>query len=319
MQLFSVSIHKEVGVLQESRLFRILYYLLDKKHATAPELARKFEVSVRTIYRDVDRLSSAGIPIYITTGRNGGIALLDGYVLNKFMISEKEKQEILIGVQSLSAIQYPNTENILTKLGALFGTASQNIIDVDFSRWGSTAGREKQLFHLLKNAILERMQLRFDYFTSNGKNTHREVQPYKLLYKDKAWYLYAFCLLSNDWRLFRITRIKNCVTTNIHFEAKEKDSPHIWPPPESMGTLIDIELTFPHEVGYRLYDLLDDSSIFHEQDRIRVSLTLPENEWLYDFIMSFGDKVTIIHPKSLRDKIVKRYLEALAHYEEEYE
>ncbi|MEM1485899.1 YafY family protein [Oscillospiraceae bacterium PP1C4] len=305
--------------MQESRLFKIIYYLLDKGRATAPELAEKLEVSVRTIYRDVDRLSSAGIPIYITMGRNGGIQLLDGYVLEKSMLSDKEKQEILMGIQSLCAVQYPNANAILTKMGALFGTISQNWIDVDFSRWGSNVEREKQLFHLLKNSILERTQIIFDYFTSGGKNTHRNVEPIKLLYKDRAWYLYAFCLLSNDWRLFRLSRIKNCVATDTPFEANRKESPSIWPPPENMGSLIDIELLFPSEVGYRLYDILDDSSITQEQDQIRVTLTLPENEWLYDFIMSFGNKVTILRPMHLKDNVVQRYKAALAHYGEESE
>lgn len=101
--------------LQESRLFRILYYLLDKGRATAPELAEKFEVSVRTIYRDVDAMSSAGIPIYVTTGRNGGIQFLDDYVLDKSFFSDSEKLEILSGLQSLSAVQYPEADTILKK------------------------------------------------------------------------------------------------------------------------------------------------------------------------------------------------------------
>ena len=95
--------------MQESRLFRILYYLLEKGHATAPELAEKFEVSVRTIYRDVDALSSAGIPVYVTAGRKGGIQFLDDYVLNRAFFSDEEKLEIISGLQSLSAVQYPET------------------------------------------------------------------------------------------------------------------------------------------------------------------------------------------------------------------
>lgn len=79
--------------MQESRLFRILYYLLDKGQATAPELAEKFEVSVRTIYRDIDAMSSAGIPIYVTTGRNGGIRFLDGHILDKTFFSSGENRK----------------------------------------------------------------------------------------------------------------------------------------------------------------------------------------------------------------------------------
>ena len=132
--------------MQESRLFRILYYLLDKGHATAPELAEKFEVSVRTIYRDVDAISSAGIPIYVTTGRNGGIQFLDDYVLNKSFFSDSEKLEILSSLQSLSAVQYPEVDTILNKLGAIFQTSLTDWIDVDFSRWGSVAESENKLF-----------------------------------------------------------------------------------------------------------------------------------------------------------------------------
>ena len=119
--------------MQESRLFRILYYLLDKGHATAPELAEKFEVSVRTIYRDVDAISSAGIPIYVTTGRNGGIRFLDDYVLDKSFFSDSEKLEILSSLQSLSAVQYPEVETVLKKLGAIFQIGLTDWIDVDYS------------------------------------------------------------------------------------------------------------------------------------------------------------------------------------------
>ena len=142
--------------MQESRLFRILYYLLDKGRATAPELAEKFEVSVRTIYRDVDVMSSAGIPIYVTTGRNGGIQFLDDYVLDKSFFSDSEKLEILSGLQSLSAVQYPEVDTILKKIGAVFQTRLTDWIDVDFSRWGSVAENENRLFRLLKQTSLDK-------------------------------------------------------------------------------------------------------------------------------------------------------------------
>ena len=145
--------------MQESRLFRILYYLLDKGRATAPELAEKFEVSVRTIYRDVDAISSAGIPIYVTTGRNGGIQFLDEYVLNKSFFSDSEKLEILSSLQSLSAVQYPEGDTILNKLGAIFQTSFTDWIDVDFSRWGSVAESEIDCLDNLSKPYLKTVRL----------------------------------------------------------------------------------------------------------------------------------------------------------------
>lgn len=106
--------------MSDSRLFKILYYRLDKGRTTAPVLADQFEVSLRTIYRDVEALSGAGIPIYTESGRNGGICLLHDFVLDKTLLSEPERQEILAAVQTISATGYPSEDDMLTKLSALF-------------------------------------------------------------------------------------------------------------------------------------------------------------------------------------------------------
>ena len=304
--------------MQESRLFRILYYLLDKGRATAPELAEKFEVSVRTIYRDVDAISSAGIPIYVTTGRNGGIQFLDDYVLNKSFFSDSEKLEILSSLQSLSAVQYPEVDTVLNKLGAIFQIGLTDWIDVDFSRWGSVAENENRLFRQLKLSILENREITFDYHTSSGNSGKRNVYPYKLVYKDRAWYLYAFCVSRNENRLFRLSRIKNLILTEAHFERKADIQYHsVFPKPEKIGDLIDLELEFTLDVGYRLFDTLDDATITKHEDGYTVKLTLPENNWLYDFLMSFGNKVTIIRPKSIRQTLKPRHEEASDHHKRE--
>ena len=305
--------------MQESRLFRILYYLLDKGHATAPELAEKFEVSVRTIYRDVDAISSAGIPIYVTTGRNGGIQFLDDYVLNKTFFSDSEKLEILSGLQSLSAVQYPEADTVLKKLGAIFQVGLTDWIDVDFSRWGSSAESENRLFRQLKQAILENCEIIFDYYNSTGDGSKRNVYPYKLIYKDKAWYLFAFCLSRNKNRLFRLSRIKNLFLTEVHFERKTDICQYnsVFPIPEEIGNLIDLELEFTLDVGYRLFDTLDDTAIIKHENGYTVKLTLPENNWLYDFLMSFGDKVTIVRPKSIRQILKAKHEAAREHHKGE--
>ncbi len=304
--------------MQESRLFKILYYLLDKGHATAPELAEKFEVSVRTIYRDVDAISSAGIPIYVTTGRNGGIQFLDNYVLNKSFFSDSEKLEILSGLQSLSAVQYPEVDAVLNKLDAIFQIGLTDWIDVDFSRWGSVAENENRLFRQLKQSILENREITFDYHTSSGNSGKRNVYPYKLVYKDRAWYLYAFFVSRNENRLFRLSRIKNLILTEAHFERKADIQYHsVFPKPEKIGALIDLELEFTLDVGYRLFDTLDDAAITKHKDGYTVKLTLPENNWLYDFLMSFGNKVTIIRPKSIRQTLKMKHEAARDHHKGE--
>lgn len=303
--------------MSESRLFKILYYLLDKGTVTAPELAKKFEVSVRTIYRDIDMLSGAGIPVYTTTGHGGGIHLFDNFVLKKSLLSEQEMQDILIGVQSLSAVQYPDTDGVMSKLKATFQIAESDWIEIDFSRWGSIVEKEKQYFEMLKRSILGRQEIQFLYYNSLGEVSQRRCQPLKMVYKDKAWYLYAYCLKRNDYRLFRISRIKELLVTDQYFKSHSEMKESVFSLMEEMGKPITIELSFPKEVSYRVYDTFEDDVIKWNGQEIRVNVTLPETEWLYSFIMSFGNQISILYPLSLKEKIIERYKNAIKHYEED--
>lgn len=306
--------------MQESRLFGILYYLLNKGHATAPELAEKFEVSVRTIYRDIDAISSAGVPIYVTTGRKGGIRLLEDYVLDKSFFSDSEKLEILSGLQSLSAVQSPETDTVLKKLGAIFQIGLTDWIEVDFSPWGSVAANENRLFRKLKQAIFENREISFDYYKSSGENGKRNVCPYKLVFKDKAWYLYAFCYTRDENRLFRLSRIKNLILTEKQRQRRTDAHQYhsVYPAPEKIGNLIELELEFTLDVGYRLFDTLDDSAITGHENGYTVKLTLPENDWLYDYLISFGNKVTIIRPNSIRQTLITKLEVARNHHKGVY-
>ena len=303
--------------MSESRLFKILYYLLDKGTVTAPELAKKFEVSVRTIYRDIDMLSGAGIPVYTTTGHGGGIHLFDNFVLKKSLLSEQEMQDILIGVQSLSAVQYPDTDGVMSKLKATFQIAESDWIEIDFSRWGSIVEKEKQYFEMLKRSILGRQEIQFLYYNSLGEVSQRRCQPLKMVYKDKAWYLYAYCLKRNDYRLFRISRIKELLVTDQYFKSHSEMKESVFSLMEEMGKPITIELSFPKEVSYRVYDTFEDDVIKWNGQEIRVNVTLPETEWLYSFIMSFGNQISILYPISLKEKIIERYKIALKQFEED--
>lgn len=121
--------------MQESRLFKIVYYLLEHEKSTASELAEKFEVSVRTIYRDIDALSSAGIPICATQGKGGGIYLLDNFVLDRSVFSDNEKEQILTALKGISAADGNNLDELLTKLRALFEIKESSWIEVDFTSW----------------------------------------------------------------------------------------------------------------------------------------------------------------------------------------
>ena len=283
--------------MQESRLFKILYHLLDKGQATAPELAERFEVSVRTIYRDIDALSGAGIPVYTEAGRNGGIHLLNDFVLDKTILSETEKQEILAALQSIHITRNMDGSRTLQKLSALFQLHSENWLEVDFSRWGNP-GYDNETFELLRSAVIRRRNVKLRYAGSYEEIRERTVQPYKLVYKAKAWYLQAFCTEKQDWRVFKLNRI-------LELEVLEEGFSQLNPPgpiETFEGEYPKVTLRFPKEMSYRVYDEFDKTQIQRQENGdLIVSANMPEDPWLIGFLLSFGTRVDILSPAHLKE------------------
>ena len=288
--------------MQESRLFKIVYYLLDNGQATAPELAARFEVSVRTIYRDIDALSAAGIPIYAETGRNGGIRLMHDFVLDHAVLSGEEKQEILAALQSIHVTQNIAESQTLQKLSALFHLSSENWLEIDFSRWGNQ-GFDREKFELLKTAVIHCRQIRIRYAGSDGMERERTVQPYKLVYKSKAWYLKAFCTEKQDMRTFKLNRILELTLLEESFVRRSF-------PAEPEDSEIDcplVTLRFPKEMAYRVYDEFDESQIERQENGDLIAAArMPEGAWLVSFLLSFGTQVEILSPAHLREEIARQ-------------
>ncbi|HEY9062215.1 MAG TPA: YafY family protein [Pseudobacteroides sp.] len=292
--------------MQISRLFEIVYLLMNKKNMTAKELAAHFEVSIRTILRDIDTLTTAGIPIYTTQGKGGGISILDSYILNKTVLSEDEQNQILFALQGLSATHNIDTDNILVKLQSLFEKADSNWIEVDFSRWGNSV-TDKAKFDCLKNAIIKKQALAFNYSNSYGETRDRKVYPLKLAFKSKSWYLQAFCLPKENYRTFKVNRMRNIETidetfSGMAFQIPEMDSTEYQSP-----CLLDVKLLFSPHVAYRVYDEFDEKDITKNEDgSFVVAMKLPNDYWLYDYILSFGDSIEVLEPQSVRNEIVKQ-------------
>lgn len=288
--------------MQESRLFKIVYYLLDKGPAAAQKLAEEFEVSVRTIYRDLDALSAAGIPVYAKTGRNGGICLLNDFVLDKTILSTDEKQEILAALQGLNIMQDINGSRTLQKLSAMFQLHSENWLEVDFSGWGKE-GSDKEKFELLKSAIIRHHAVKIHYAGSYKEISERTVQPHKLSYKAKAWYLKAFCEEKQDWRTFKVNRILDVKILNESFSPRS--FPETTENSEEEYPLIT--LRFPAEMAYRVYDEFDKSQMQRQADgSFIVSAKMPEDAWLTGFLLSFGTQVDILSPAYLKEAVARQ-------------
>jgi predicted DNA-binding transcriptional regulator YafY len=233
-----------------SRLFEIVYILIAKKNVTSEELAKHFEVSVRTIYRDINTLCEAGIPIYSKQGKNGGISIVESYILDKTLLSNKEQNEILIGLQSLGAIKYPEVENIVSKISTVFNKQDEKWIDIDFSNWGSSE-EEKGIFSILKSSILDRKLIEFSYYNSKGEVEKRIVEPMQLIFKGRNWYLYGFCRNKSDYRIFKIYRMREIEILSESFERKDKNY-KIENNNNYNETCISIKIS--KKIAYRVYD-----------------------------------------------------------------
>lgn len=286
--------------MQESRLFKIVYYLLNKGQVTAAELAEKFEVSVRTIYRDIDALSGAGIPVYAETGRNGGISLLDNFVLDRTILSERERRDILGALQSLAATGNTCDEATLDKLSAIFQLSSNNWYEVDFSRWGEHT-QDNDKFEALKRAVICHKCVMISYVGAYKAESSRVIHPLKLLYKSRAWYVKAYCTEKEDFRVFKLSRI-------IGWKLLEEEfTPISYPEPAEEETTSEqdsdpIILRFPREVAYRVYDEFDIKQVRQQENGdLLVSATMPQDAWLTGFLLSFGAQVEVVSPLYLRD------------------
>lgn len=303
-----------------NRLLSIIYLLMNKGTVTAAELAQRFEVSVRTIYRDIDTLSMAGIPIYTTKGRNGGISLTEQFVLDKMLVSKQEQQQILAALASLKETGAHEGEEILDKLGDFFRERPENWVAIDFSDW---SGRRKELFNQIRDAILNRYVIQFDYYGQYGEMSHRCVEPVQLLFKEYTWYVRAFCRTRQAMRLFKVLRMKRVLVLEETFTSTEVMS-HL---PEDEQLMqsdklaeygvrpTDITIWIDKQEAYRIYDRFEEEEITVLPDgNFRIQLNCLPDDWIYGVILSFGPSAKVLCPDWIKrelhtriDKMKKMY------------
>lgn len=295
--------------MRESRLFKLVYLLLSDGTVTAAELAKRFEVSQRTIYRDIDMLSAAGIPIQTTQGKGGGVSLLPGFVLDRLLVSKDEQRELISALQSLCAAGQPEAEALMDKLRALFPDQRADWIEVDFTRWGSDEA-ERRRFTQLRDAILGRRVIAFDYRDMYGRTTSRRTLPAKLVFKQSAWYLQAYCLSRGDYRTFKVSRISGLTITDEVYDRQLTPPPVEWLDPAVSTT--PVTLRFAPTAASRVYDEMEDVTITQlPTGELLVDTRMADIEWILGYLMTYGSAVTIVSPPELneafRQEVTKMY------------
>jgi predicted DNA-binding transcriptional regulator YafY len=299
--------------LKNDRLFQMVYILLEKGSVTAPELASTLEVSVRTVYRDVEALSMAGVPVYASQGKGGGISLMPNYSFDKALLSDDEQNQILFAIQSLQATDQP-VGALLKKLGGMFQKQNVSWIEADFSRWGM--GRvDNEKFERLKTAILEKRVLEILYCSTSGETNKRSILPFKLIFKDKSWYLQAFCRKADDYRLFKVNRIVELEVTNERFTESFDDAPPMELDMLPVSAFKTIRLRFSPAVAFRVYDEFDRRQVTPQADSsMIVETALPADDWVAHYLFSFGTEVEILSPPELKQELEAYAKRICEHY-----
>ena len=299
----------------------MVYLLMNKETVTAKELAERFEVSVRTVYRDVETLSMAGIPVYTRTGRNGGISLTEQFVLNKMLVTKEDQEQILAALASLKETGAGREDETLEKLGAFFQAEPQNWVSIDFSDW---SGRRKEMFEEIRAAILSHTVLSFDYYGQYGEMTRRIVEPMQLLFKDYTWYLRAFCREREDMRQFKILRMKRMTMLEEKFtprqiEFREENQEEIAKDQQQVGGEVfpQISLWIDKKEAYRVYDRFEEEEITVLPDgNFKIQMNCIMDDWVYGMILSFGPSAKVLEPETVRTEIKKRIHEMGEKYAE---
>lgn len=287
------------------RLIGILSILLQKDKVTAAELAEKFEVSRRTIIRDIDDINKAGIPIVTSQGNGGGISVMEGFKIDKTLLSLKEMKAILSGLQSLDSVsESKNYRQLMDKLSANNENvinADNNII-IDLSNWDKAAVSDK--IEHIKAAVENEERISFTYYSPNGKS-EREIEPYHLIFQWSSWYVWGYCINRKDYRMFKLTRITNLKLTGQKIEYRDVPQ-YICDKLRHTKDGVSVIVKFDSSVKWRLIDEYGIEMLTEDKDG-NIILTFNWTDILsfYQYILTFGDKAEIIEPNEYREEFAE--------------
>lgn len=284
------------------RLIGILSILLQQEKITAPELAKKFEVCRRTINRDIENLCKAGIPIVTKQGQNGGISIIDGYKIDKTLLTSSDMQAILSGLGSLDSVSGTNQVSILMeKLGASnFISGNPNIL-IDLSSWYKDSLSPK--IEQIKKAIEQNRLISFVYYSPKGESS-RIIEPYYLVFRWSSWYVWGYCKKRDDYRLFKLNRM-------THLKTKEIFEKRVVPTPDLSTEKIfnhkyEIQAIIKPEYRWRLIDEYGLESFTVMQDgNLLFSFMFTDEQSIINWILSFKGAAELIYPNNLRKALKK--------------
>ncbi len=300
----------------------ILFDLLSKKVVTATYLADKYQVSIRSIYRYIETIELSGVPIYTNRGKNGGISIMDTFKLSSTFITRAEYET---AIKALSAIEEnmpdKNLESVINKLKASrrnlsdnFKIKSGNLI-IDAGPWGDTVGYKSKIT-VINKAIDNSQKLQINYHDRNGDITDRIIEPHTVVFKQGLWYVFAYCNLRKEFRLFKLGRIAYANLLDETFIRQDTDEIYdalnFW---QDEDNSIDVRMEIDKKYKSDVEEWLGIESIQEKDGKVIAETTLPFDGGLISKIMSFGDGITVLSPIVLKEKIKETAKQLLKNYE----
>ena len=309
--------------MKVDRLVSIIMILLDKKRIGAQELAEMFEVSHRTIYRDIDTINMAGIPVQSISGVGGGFEIMQKYKIDNKVFSTADLSAILMGLSSLSnLIRGDELVNAFAKVRSFIPAErakdielKANQIYIDLSPWIGSKNIQSYL-EIIKTALMESKLLSFDYADRYGNTTSRTAEPYQLVLKNSHWYWQGYCYKRNDYRLFKLSRISNLQLQENSFTPRDYQKPQLdfTDILATMQTIIKIRIH--KSVMDRVLDFCTYEHFSPDGDEYYiVSFPFIENEYYYNILFSFGDKCECLDPLHIRTEMKRRIHDIASIYE----
>lgn len=309
--------------MKVDRLVSIIMILLDKKRIGAQELADMFEVSPRTIYRDIDTINMAGIPIRSTSGVGGGFEIMEEYKIDRKVFSTADLSTILMGLSSLSGmIRGDELVNALAKVKSFIPAdrakdieLKSNQIYIDLSPWIGNRNIQPYL-EIIKTALQESKLLIFDYADRYGNKTERTAEPYQLVLKSSHWYCQGYCLERNDFRLFKLSRMTNLEIKAELFTPRDYQKPQL----EFDDILVTLQTRIKIRIHKTILDRVLDYCTFEHvspdgEEHCIVCFPFIENDYYYNILFSFGDKCECLEPSHIREEMKRRIHEIATIYE----
>ena len=309
--------------MKVDRLISIIMILLDKERGGAQELADIFEVSPRTIYRDIDAINMAGIPVRGASGVGGGFEIMQNYKVDKKVFSTTDLSAILMGLSSLSnMMRGSELINALAKVKS-FIPADQakdielkaNQIYIDLSPWMGSINIQPYL-EIIKTALQESKLVSFDYADRYGNKTARTAEPYQLVLKSSHWYFQGYCHKRNAFRLFRLSRISNLQMNEETFTPREYQKPQL----DFADILASMQTKIKIRIHSSVMDRVLDYCTYEDfspdgNEHYIVNFPFIENEYYYNVLLSFGDKCECLEPLHIRTEMKRRLYNIAAIYE----